>query len=154
MKKRILTKKGIILIALIITVFDQVTKYLAISNLNPRNSITLIPHFIKLTLAKNTGAAFSLLNQNTNFLSFLSISVTIFLLLWILKNSPFKTLEGLGLGFILGGTIGNGIDRIRLNFVIDFFDFIPIDFPIFNIADISINIAVLFLLIESIKFKK
>ena len=102
-----------------------------------------------MRLVQNTGAAFSLFNESTVFLSALSLVVAISITILIWQTAPIRIWKGLGLALLLGGTIGNGIDRLNLGYVIDFIELIPISFPIFNIADISINIAVLFLLIDT-----
>ena len=59
----------------------------------------------------------------------------------------------MGLGFLLGGTVGNGIDRLFKGYVLDFIELVSINFPIFNVADVSINIAIIFFIIDIIKTK-
>ena len=140
----------ILVTSLLIAGSDQLTKYLALKYLTENNTLTLIKGLIKLNLTKNTGAAFSLFTQYTSLLTIISFSVTIFLIIWIRNNEPFKISDGLCLSFLLAGTIGNGIDRLRMGFVVDFIEFIPINFPIFNVADISINIALAILIINTI----
>ena len=148
-----LNKNYIIVISFSIIIIDQLTKAFAINTLNDGESIIIISKFIKFTLVRNTGAAFSILSNATPILGLLSLVVSITLLFWIYKKSPFSFWYGLGLAFLLGGTIGNGLDRWRLGFVNDFIEIIPISFPIFNFADIAINVSIIFLLISKLKKK-
>tara|TARA_Y100001968_G_C19393858_1_gene737113 strand:+ start:796 stop:1188 length:393 start_codon:yes stop_codon:yes gene_type:complete len=115
------------------------------------SNFEIFPMILNITMVKNTGAAFSLFSESTLFLAILSLLVSAVIIIWGLRNSPLKIAEGLFASFLLGGTIGNGIDRWRLGYVIDFLQLIPIKFPIFNFADISINIAVLILLVDTIR---
>ena len=154
MNKQLITFKSIIIIAVIIAVIDQYTKYLVIEKLKISNVPVKLAYIFQLRLVKNTGAAFNLLSNNTTFLSFLSLIVAISIIFWLWYNQPLILMRGLGMGFLLGGTIGNGLDRFRLGFVIDFIEVKSINFPIFNLADISINIAILFFLLDSIRRKK
>ncbi len=94
-----------------------------------------------------------MLSNASGFLSIVSLLVSIFLILLISNRSPFKFFEGIALALILGGALGNGIDRWRLGYVVDFFQLLPINFPIFNFADISINIGVLIFLLQSVRSK-
>ena len=154
MKKDFLSLRKTYSIALFVLIIDQLTKYLATSNLNDIESIILIPSLIKLTLTRNSGAAFSILNNSTTFLTFISFIVAIFLIVYLFKNTPIRPWKGLSLSLLLGGTLGNGIDRLILGYVNDFIDLIVIDFPIFNIADVSINLAIICLIIDSMKKNK
>ena len=148
MKQRTLRLNILFSISLGIILLDQLSKFFALTFLKEGISQTIIPNLIKVRLIRNSGAAFSLLSGNALFLGFLSLIVTIFIIIWLWQNSPLTYWKGLSASFILGGTIGNGIDRFRVGFVTDFLELIPIDFPIFNIADISINIAIICWLIE------
>ncbi len=150
MNKRLLSFRYLIYTATLITFIDQVTKSWAFNNLSANKSIIAIPHLLQFRLVKNTGAAFSLLSGSTTFLSFISLIVAISIILLLWKTEPIRIWKGMGLALILGGTLGNGIDRFRLGFVNDFLELLPINFPIFNIADISINIGIILLLIDII----
>ena len=107
----------------------------------------------RLDLVKNYGAAFNIFSGNRIFLSLLSIIFSILLIYLILRKNSLNQFEILSYTFILGGTIGNGIDRILKGFVIDFINLNIINFPVFNIADISINIGFIFLLYRIFKNK-
>lgn len=138
-----------------ILLLDQTTKYFAQNNLQYLDTIPLIQDVFHLTYRRNTGAAFSILRDKQTLLIG-TTSIIIIILIWYLgkiKNDSDAALLRLPLGFIIGGAIGNLIDRIRLNYVIDFFDFNLINYPVFNIADIFIVIGT-FLLAYAILFKK
>ncbi len=150
MKNILLKRKYLFLISLLVLLLDQSTKIWASQVVSEKFSITLIPLLINLHLVKNTGAAFSLFTEGTVFLSILSLSVSVGIVLWISKNRFFPLWKGLGISFLLGGCMGNGLDRLRLGYVIDFIELIPINFPIFNCADIAINVAVFCLIIDTV----
>ena len=137
-------------ISFCISLIDQFSKSVVIHLLSDKYFLQVVPKVIQFRLVKNTGAAFSLFNNATPILSFLSLIVSLALIYWIFQSKPFPLAKGLGLSFLLGGCIGNGLDRWRLGYVNDFIELLPIDFPIFNFADIAINIAVLCLLIETL----
>ncbi|HJN32886.1 MAG TPA: signal peptidase II, partial [Prochlorococcus sp.] len=98
---------------------------------------------LQLRLISNTGAAFNLFNGATFLLGLLSLAVTIGLMVWIWRAGQMPLWQGLAVSFLLGGTIGNGLDRWRLGHVTDFLQLVPVDFPIFNGADVAINLAVI-----------
>ena len=151
MKRRSLNLSSITSITIFVVLFDQFSKHWAQNNLEFGNTKVLIPEIIQFQLVKNTGAAFSLFRESTEFLGIVSFIVAITLIIWIFKTSPLNILKGSGFSFLLGGTIGNGIDRWFQGSVTDFLEFMHISFPIFNIADIAINIAVICLFIESFR---
>ena len=101
---------------------------------------------------RNYGAAFNIFSGSRIFLSFISIISTIILSYFIFIREN-KLINKFGLSLIVAGSIGNGIDRILNGYVIDFIKFKYIDFPIFNIADIVINIGVLVLIISYFRYK-
>ncbi len=122
---------------------DQITKILVLKNLKPNVSLPLINNVFNLTYVKNTGTAFGLfLNQTTLFI-IISIITSIAIILYLKFPSLFKiktklqvSIE-LALCLILGGAMGNLIDRIRFGYVIDFLDFRI--WPVFNVADSAIT---------------
>ncbi len=136
-----------------IILIDQISKYLILAILSHNNSIDIIPNFLRITLAINRGAAFSLFSNSTNLLTIISILTSAILITIILKFPPRSYWNLTGLSFLLGGTLGNGIDRLFRGYVIDFLELIPFDFPIFNIADISINIAIICFILDITKTK-
>ena len=140
---RTLPRRSILLIALVVLVVDQLSKAAASSALQESQSIPLLPNLLSLQLVHNTGAAFSVLQGSTSLLGLLSLGVSIGLILWIWRERLLPFWKGLAAAALLGGTMGNGIDRWRLGHVVDFLALEPIDFPIFNGADVAINLAVL-----------
>ena len=129
-------------IALAVVLMDQLSKAWALEHLTGVGIRPLVPGLLQQRLVFNSGAAFSMLRQRES----------------AGPRQPWRRrrLGGLdsnqwsngalaspGLGFLLGGAIGNGIDRWRLGRVVDFLEFVPITFPIFNLADVAINLALL-----------
>ena len=141
--KRTLPRQSTLLIALVIVVVDQVSKAVASSVLQGGHTLPLLPHLISLQLVHNTGAAFSVLRGSTALLGLLSLGVGIGLIVWIWRQRVLPFWQALASAALLGGTLGNGLDRWRLGYVVDFLALEPIDFPIFNGADVAINLAVL-----------
>ena len=135
-----------------IIIIDQFTKYLMIYN----HEIFINKDFLifRLDFVKNYGAAFNIFSGSRIFLSCISIIFSILLIYLILRKNTLNQFDLFAYNFILGGTIGNGIDRILKGFVIDFINLNIINFPVFNIADISINVGFIFLLYRIFKNKQ
>ena len=135
-------------IALIIAILDQISKYLVSSRLILGEKITIIHNILSMTKIYNTGAAFSLFQENTGLLAGFSFLVTIAISFYFIKKfKNIPVITTIGWGLILGGTVGNLIDRVRLGYVIDFVKLDFVNFPVFNIADFSINIGAFLLII-------
>ena len=147
-------KLKILAYSLFIILLDQVSKFLVLSKLGFETSKNIIPNLLNFTLVKNKGAAFSLFSNSTNFLTVTSIIASLFLITIILKAPPKSYWTFMGLAYLLGGTVGNGIDRLFKGYVLDFLELVPINFPIFNVADVSINIAIICFIIGTNKNKK
>ena len=139
--------------SLYIILLDQVSKFLVLSTLGFERSKNIIPNLLNFTLVKNKGAAFSLFSNSTNILTIISILASLLLITIILKSPPRSFWNSIGITYLLGGTLGNGIDRLFKGYVLDFFEVVPINFPIFNLADISINIAIICFVIDIVKTK-
>ena len=131
-----------------IILLDQISKLLVLNILGFNKSKIIIPNLLKFTLVKNKGAAFSLLSNSTSLLTITSVLASLILITIILKSPPRSFWNLIGISHLLGGTVGNGIDRLFKGYVLDFFEVVPINFPIFNLADISINIAIICLTID------
>ena len=143
----------ILLYSIYIILLDQFSKFLVLNIFGFEKSKNIIPKLLNITLVKNKGAAFSLFSNSTTFLTFTSIIASLILVLIIIKSPPRTYFNLIGLSYLLGGTVGNGIDRIFKGYVLDFLELVPINFPIFNIADISINIAIILFIVDTIKTK-
>lgn len=138
------------------TIFlDQYTKFLVLRYLKPIDTYPLIINVLHLTYIENTGAAFSLFTNMQFFLILITTIFTIVLVYILFRTSKIKAnlWINFSLSFIIGGAIGNLIDRLRLNFVIDFIDFRIINFAIFNFADVFVVCGSLSLLIALIHNK-
>lgn len=126
---------------------DQGSKWLAQTRLSQVDTIPLINGVFHLTYTRNTGAAFSILKNQQMLLIVITSIAMLALFLWLLRLIPLGGDAGLKLALvlILAGGVGNLIDRIRLNYVVDLFDFTLINFPIFNVADCLINAGAIYL---------
>ena len=149
MINKIQTKLYFLSLSIFIILIDQFTKYLMLNNYKKFINKDFL--LFKLDFVKNYGAAFNILSGNRIFLSCISILISILLTYLILKKNTLNSLDLYSYSFILGGTIGNGIDRIYRGFVVDFINLNFINFPVFNIADISINIGFIILLYNIFK---
>ena len=136
-------------LSIFIVLIDQFTKYLM--TYNKKFFINIDFLLFKLDFVKNYGAAFNIFSGSRIFLSFISILFSILLIYLIFRKITFNILDLYAYSFILGGCIGNGIDRINKGFVVDFINLNIINFPVFNIADLSINIGFIFLLYNIFK---
>lgn len=136
-----MNKYFVFIIASAVLLIDQVSKYLVMSKLYFAQSIPVISNILSLTKIFNTGAAFSILENNTAFLAVFSILASLVIVIYILKKTHLHILYIFSWGLILGGTLGNLTDRVLYGFVIDFIKLDFINFPVFNISDIAINIG-------------
>lgn len=139
---------GFFLVAMIIFL-DQFTKIQAIIHLDGKSSVVFIKGFLNWSLAYNKGAAWSMCANHTNMLAIISL-IASFVILYFMKdfNLRKKPFYSLALAFILGGTIGNMIDRFfRPDGVVDFIETAFMDFPIFNVADSFLVVGTLLLAI-------
>ena len=140
---RVLQRSTTLLIAAAIVLIDQLSKAALSAVLVDGKTMTAIPGILSLQLVHNSGAAFSLFSRSTELLGYLSLLVSVGILVWIGRQRAIPLWQGLATACLLGGTLGNGLDRWRLGYVVDFLALVPINFPIFNGADIAINVAVL-----------
>ena len=140
----------------LVIVFDQVSKWLMVSWLSLYETVVVMPYF-NLTMAHNEGAAFSFLSQAGGWQRWLFIGlalvISVVLLVWLAKLKPTEKLEAISLSLILGGALGNVIDRISYGYVIDFIDLYigHNHWPVFNIADSAICIGAILLVADSFK---
>ena len=143
MNHRLLGRSRVILIAVAVVLCDQLSKAWITDLLRDGRSLQAVPGLLDLHLVHNTGAAFSLLRGATPVLGLLSLLVVIAVLIWLWRQQRLPIWQGMAVGLLLGGSLGNGLDRWRLGYVVDFLALVPVDFPIFNPADIAINLAVI-----------
>lgn len=144
-----------LLVSVIVIVLDWETKQWASASLQLYRPLEVFPGF-NLTLAHNYGAAFSFLSDAGGwqrwFLTALASIISLVLLVWIFRLSRQEWLTALALSLVLGGAIGNLIDRIQMGYVVDFIDvyFGDWHYPAFNIADSAITCGVILLLLEAV----
>lgn len=140
-----------IIIVFIAIIIDQLSKYFAVKYLKPIGSFPIINNIFHFTYVENRGAAFGILQNRTLFFIVITVIVGTILIYSIVKI-PGSTFYKFTLSMILGGAIGNLIDRVRLGYVVDFIDFKF--FPaVFNLADSMIVVGA-FLLCYILIFKK
>ncbi len=146
-------KIGWYLIALSVIAADQITKWAIVSQFQ-LFELKPITSFFNLTLVYNTGAAFSFLSQADGwqrwFFSSVAIGVSVVLIIWITRLQDQQKILGAALACILGGAIGNLIDRLAYGYVIDFLDFYVnrYHWPAFNVADTAIFIGAGLLILD------
>ena len=141
--------------ALIVVLLDQVSKWFMVAQLEPYQAHSVIPGFFDLVLVKNKGMAFGILGQSRSHVAaYLLMGATLAAILVIVvffwrarRDQKWLTV---GLALILGGAVGNLVDRIRLGFVIDFLDFSikGYHWPAFNLADSAVTMGTLWLLLN------
>ncbi|OGX23184.1 MAG: signal peptidase II [Omnitrophica WOR_2 bacterium RIFCSPHIGHO2_02_FULL_45_21] len=141
------------LIGLTVFLFDQLAKQYISKNLSLGRSIPVIKNVFHLTLVHNTGVAFGLFkNRQVLFIIITSIVILYIALALFLNRKQNSLSSRIAFGLILGGACGNLFDRLKLGFIIDFFDFRI--WPVFNIADSAITLGVALLAIEALFAKK
>lgn len=143
-------------IAVAVIVLDQLTKYIASTSMQMFEVINVIPMF-SWTLRHNTGAAFSFLADAGGwqrwFFALIAVVVSTVIFLWIKRLQAHEKWQAIALALILGGAIGNVIDRIWLGHVVDFIlvYYKQWEWPAFNVADSAIFIGVVMIIIDSIR---
>lgn len=136
---------------------DFFTKYWANTHLSYHSPQDFIPGLLRLTLTRNTGGAFGIGKENAALMAFLASGIFLSLLFWLVKKersaNPPSNWERNGLALILGGALGNIIDRFFHGEVTDFLEFTFISFPVFNLADVMIDVGAAFVIIATLKSK-
>ncbi len=143
-----------IFIVLFITVADQITKFLTVRYLKPLKSVPLLEGLLRLTYVENRGAAFGILQNQRWFLIVLPVLVIGAMIFYLIFHRKDSLLLKVSLAVIIGGAIGNLIDRVFLGYVVDMFEFAFIDFPVFNMADIAVVCGAILLGIQIIFLEK
>lgn len=140
------------LLALFVILFDQWTKWLVVKNMELYERITLIDNFLYVTSFRNKGAAWGILQNQMVFFYIITIVVIIGIIYYLHKHVKDNLLQGIAIAFILGGAVGNFIDRLFRKEVVDFIDVMifSYDYPIFNVADSFLVIGVGLIFIATI----
>jgi len=140
----------------LVIVLDQLTKLWASTSLDYGVPVPVMPLF-NLTLMHNTGAAFSFLSEGSGwqrwFFALLALVISVVLVVWLTRLKPQQRWLAVALTLVLGGALGNVIDRVYLGYVIDFLDFYyhKWHWPAFNIADSAISVGAVMLVIDSLR---
>lgn len=142
-----------ILTIIALIVIDQISKYLALNNLANIGSIPIIENIFHLTYVENRGAAFGMFQNNQIVFIIVALVASIVGLYYIYKKK-LNLLGNISIVLIISGAIGNLIDRVRLGFVVDYFDFRFIWDYVFNVADIFVVVGTILLCIYIIVFEK
>ena len=142
-----------ILTIIALIVIDQISKYLALNNLANIGSIPIIENIFHLTYVENRGAAFGMFQNNQIVFIIVAVVASIVGLYYICKKK-LNLLGNISIVLIISGAIGNLIDRVRLGFVVDYFDFRFIWDYVFNVADIFVVVGTILLCIYIIVFEK
>ena len=143
-------------LAIVVVILDQLSKYVASASLEMHQPIAVMPMF-NWTLMHNPGAAFSFLANESGwqrwFFSVIAVVVSVVIVLWIKRLEQHEKWQAIALALILGGALGNVIDRIWLGYVVDFIQvyYQQWYYPAFNIADSAISIGVVMIIIDSIR---
>ena len=140
------------IIAVLVLIIDQVSKSLVEIFLNLHENFTVIKNFFYITVAHNTGGAWSIFS-NHSYLFIVASVIAILLLIKFMFGFKNNFRNNLAFGFLFGGIFSNLADRVFLGYVRDFLDFkiFGYDYPIFNIADVAIVIGVILLIVAVIK---
>ena len=143
--------KKITVISFICIIIDQLIKIVVTNNIALNTELIIIDNFFSLTNVQNDGAAFSILGGNRIFLICVSLCALILLYFLFVKDKKLKNIDKIIYGILLGGIIGNLIDRVLYGYVIDYlsFNIFGYSFPIFNFADICIVLSMIGLIIWS-----
>ena len=145
-------------LSVVMVLLDQVTKFAVLATMELYQTIAIMP-FFNLTYVHNTGAAFSFLSQAGGwqrwFFALFAVGISIVLVVWLIRLKPHECLMAMALSLVLGGAIGNLIDRVVFGYVIDFIDFYyqSWHWPVFNVADCAITAGVGLMILDSFSLK-
>lgn len=140
------------LFAVAIIILDQLTKFLVVKYIDATQVITFIPKVIEFVYVKNNGAAFNILSGRIGLLSIISLVFAIGVVWFMIAKKPQNKIFTTSMLLLFAGAVGNVIDRIFRGFVVDFIKTSFINFPVFNIADISITCGAALLIIYLLFF--
>lgn len=130
-----------LIIAVVSVIADQLIKYIVNNSIELNGSVSFIPHVLSLTHIRNKGAAWSIMEGQTWFLVLMPIVVIGIALVYMYKNRDGSKLMLVSLSLVMGGGVGNLIDRVRMHEVIDYLKCELFSFPIFNLADICVVVG-------------
>jgi signal peptidase II len=143
-----------ILIACAVIIADQVSKYFVICSVPEGTKVDVIGNVLRISHIRNSGAIFGVMKSSGGYFTVFSLVAAIVLVVVLLLSKRARGLVKVGLGLVLGGAIGNLIDRLRLGAVVDFVDIgvgNGMRWPSFNVADLAITVGVIFIVICSLR---
>ncbi|MGG2014397.1 signal peptidase II [Bacillus sp. S10(2024)] len=140
------------LIALVVIAVDQVSKWIIVKEMELGESIPIIDNVLYITSHRNRGAAWGILENKMWFFYVITVIFVIFILFYMKKYAKTDKLLGISLGLILGGAIGNFIDRVVRKEVVDFIHtyIFSYNFPVFNVADSALCVGVALIIIQTL----
>lgn len=137
---------GYLALSLVLFGIDQVVKALVVSNIKLNATVDFIPHLLSLSYVRNDGAAWSILEGQQLLLILITV-VALIVMIILLKKNQNDHLFAIAIALMIGGTLGNFCDRLRLGYVVDMFTLDFMHFPIFNVADCALTVGVVFLVV-------
>ena len=137
-------------LVLVLVVIDQLVKHWVVASVALNTAHPLLPHFLALTNLRNNGAAWSILEGQQWFFSLVTV-VALAVILYLFYRWRHNPRLLLPLSFVLAGAVGNFIDRIQHGYVVDMFEALFVNFPVFNVADCCLTIGVVWLVIIIIR---
>ncbi|CAD2076747.1 Lipoprotein signal peptidase [Jeotgalicoccus aerolatus] len=138
------------IVGIIVLAIDQLTKFLVATQMSLGESIPVIGEYLKITSHRNSGAAWGMFEGRMLFFYIITVAVLVFLIYFYKTEAKNNLLMQVGITLLMAGALGNFIDRLLFQEVVDFVDVLIInyDFPIFNVADSALTVGVIILLIE------
>lgn len=142
-----------LIVAIVILIIDQLTKKIITATMNIGDSYEVIPHFLNITSHRNNGAAWGILSGKMGFFYIITLIILVVLIIFYIKETKYNVFMQVAISLLFAGALGNFIDRLFNGEVVDFIDtnIFGYDFPIFNIADSSLTIGVIFVIIALVK---
>ena len=142
-----------LIVAIVILIIDQLTKKIITATMNIGDSYEVIPHFLNITSHRNNGAAWGILSGKMGFFYIITLIILAVLIIFYIKETKYNAFMQVAISLLFAGALGNFIDRLFNGEVVDFIDtnIFGYDFPIFNIADSSLTIGVIFVIIALVK---
>ena len=143
------------LLTIVFLMIDIVSKLIISNLMDIHDTIKIVDDFFYITYVRNTGAAWSIFSDKTWLIIIISLIIIGIVVFYIYKNKPKMKLEKIGYALILGGAVGNFLDRIIYGYVVDFLDFyiFGYNYPIFNLADVFIVVGIFLLVIHTWRCK-
>lgn len=134
-------------LAFFIIIIDQLVKYWTLTQLDLYESLPGIPGVFDFFYIQNRGASWGILSGRMALFYLVTLVVVVYLLYLMYKTPNFQTLSHIAYGLLIGGALGNFIDRLLHGYVVDMFRLLFISFPIFNVADMSLTVGVVILVV-------